>query len=413
MFCPNCGTKNDDSVQKCTQCGFDQKPKGAPKPNFKGTMVFKGSPARPAAAGGAAAATSKPNLKGTMVGVAPPGIEDLRKQPEAEASAKPQPARPKPSLKGTMVGVAPPGIEDLRKQAEQAKASKSPNASAAAVGSSAAKGPPSKLKGTMIGVAPPDVSAELEAAKAKFAAQKAAKAAASPAPAPSAASETAVPPGTAAPRAAGATGKGPPSQLKGTMIGVAPPDMQAQIASARAEAEAKIEASRAKATVSEQEPPSEPDPLGGTMVGTSPFARQTPTPSQGGSANDFSEDTPPAGSRQNEESRLSSGGSDDASGAPWTDDARASGDLATAQHDLETAQHDPETAPQFTPPAGVPQQHRLPVTKSSAGPITLLLVLLLAIAGAVIYLVKGSGDEKGDDPDKSEDGAETKPAEKE
>src|SRR5690606_32610411 len=84
--------------------------------------------------------------------------------------------------------------------------------------------PNSPLKGTMIGLAPPNMQAEIAAARAKISEQKAA---ANAAAAPSAAVATPVP--------AAAPVKAPPSQLKGTMIGVAPPDVQAEIAAAKAQ----------------------------------------------------------------------------------------------------------------------------------------------------------------------------------
>jgi len=99
---------------------------------------------------------------------------------------------------------------------------------------SAGPTPSSKLKGTMIGVAPPSV-ADL---------RKAADDAAGRAP-----SVAAVAPAAAS---AAAASRAASSKLKGTMIGVAPPDA----ASLRPRQESNSGAA---------------DPLGGTMVGTSPF----------------------------------------------------------------------------------------------------------------------------------------------
>jgi len=42
VFCPNCGTQNDDDGVKCLKCGFNLK--GAVAPKFKGTMLMMNSP---------------------------------------------------------------------------------------------------------------------------------------------------------------------------------------------------------------------------------------------------------------------------------------------------------------------------------------------------------------------------------
>jgi hypothetical protein len=77
VFCPNCGTQNDDNGVKCQKCGFNLK--GAAAPKFKGTMLMMNSPmaqaARPAAPAGAPPGQvpwPKSAAKATMIGVAPP-----------------------------------------------------------------------------------------------------------------------------------------------------------------------------------------------------------------------------------------------------------------------------------------------------------------------------------------------------
>ena len=79
MFCPNCGTQNDDDGVKCQKCGFNLK--GAAAPKFKGTMLMMNSPmaqapkpaAPPSAVPGVGAAPwPKSMAKATMIGVAPP-----------------------------------------------------------------------------------------------------------------------------------------------------------------------------------------------------------------------------------------------------------------------------------------------------------------------------------------------------
>lgn len=400
MFCPNCGTKNDDSAQKCSQCGFDQKPKG-PGPKHKGTVMMTGSPV--ANLGAEKPKPSMPNLKGTMVGVAPPDLSGT-----LAASAKPaasSTAKAAPNLKGTMVGVAPPGIEDLKKQAAASRAAQgvpvavasaapvasapaAPVASAPAAPTAAAK-PSAALKGTMIGLAPPNMGAEIEEAKAKLAAQKAqaaaAKAAAQEAPtAPQSGAAT----GSAAP-AGSAAAKGPPSQLKGTMIGVAPPDMQAQITAAREAATAKrAEAAQTEPPAVEKEPPSEPDPLGGTMVGMSPFAPGGPhaQAAAAASALDFNDDTPPAGS-----------------GTPMTSpqafaQSQALREEPAMQAPAVPVDLRPEPSPAYSAPtySGQDAPAALPIKKSSTGPVLLVVVLLLIVAAGIGFLVMGKGEPKDD-----------------
>lgn len=378
MFCPNCGTKNDDSALKCSQCGFDQKPKGA-APKHKGTVMMTGSPA---ANSGAAKPKAMPNLKGTMVGVAPPDLSGVRPggaKAATSASAMNAGAKsPKPNLKGTMVGVAPPGLEDLKKQAAATKkAAANPGGATGA----AKQDPPPNLKGTMIGLAPPDVSARVEAAKAKLVEQKAKAAEERAAAAPSAAAS-----------------KGPPSKLKGTMIGVAPPGMQAQIDAARGAAAAK-KAAEGAATPSpaapqgtDNEPPSEPDPLGGTVVGTSPFA-------SGDSAGpaDFSDDTPPAGN----DALAATAAVSPVQNLPQ------SPDLSTPEAPAFEAPSagDMQTAPEQSPPT----VDRLPVTKSSTGPMLVVVLLLIVAAGIGFLVMGGGGEDEPLDAETAEEGEKATP----
>lgn len=365
MFCPNCGTKNDDSAQKCGQCGFDLKPKGAAT-KHKGTVMMTGSPV---AHLGTEQPKPMPNLKGTMVGVAPPDLSGALSG-GAKQGASSAATRPSPNLKGTMVGVAPPGVDDLKKQA----AASSVAASSAAP--QPVKVPPASLKGTMIGLAPPNMGAEVEAAKAKLAAKKAEAAEAR------AASEGVS--GGAVGANAPAVSKATPSQLKGTMIGVAPPDVQAQMAAVKKAAAARMANAplAAQAPVQEQEPPSEPDPLGGTMVGTSPFAPGGPHAGTMGSAaqtftgaQDFNDDTPPAGS-----------------GAPAeTPEASAQGNALSAG--LGVIQTPPPKVTEAPEPYSLGgQADRLPIKKSSTGPILLVVLLLLIVAAGVGFLLMGQGD---------------------
>ena len=94
MFCPNCGTENDEAATTCKKCGFNLK--GAAAPKFKGTMLMMNSPQQgaPRPAGAPAPGPAAP----------PPAA-----QPPAAPPAAPGPAAGgRSQLKGTMLGVAPP-----------------------------------------------------------------------------------------------------------------------------------------------------------------------------------------------------------------------------------------------------------------------------------------------------------------
>jgi len=77
VFCPNCGTQNDDNGIKCQKCGFNLK--GAAAPKFMGTMLMMNSagaqaPKPPVPAAGLPGQVPWPKsaAKATMIGVAPP-----------------------------------------------------------------------------------------------------------------------------------------------------------------------------------------------------------------------------------------------------------------------------------------------------------------------------------------------------
>ena len=116
MFCPNCGTQNDDNGVKCQKCGFNLK--GAAAPKFKGTMLMMNSPMaaapRPTPQGGAApgpAPWPKSMAKATMIGVAPPSPGAIAPPapiaPKPLASGAPLPATPPPT--GSTAPIAKPG----------------------------------------------------------------------------------------------------------------------------------------------------------------------------------------------------------------------------------------------------------------------------------------------------------------
>lgn len=95
MFCPNCGTQNDDSVATCQKCGFNVK--GAAAPKFKGTMLMVNAPSgipRPGPTAGSPSARPpgpKAILKGTMLGVAPPPAGGVTPPPAAQQAVHPSP----------------------------------------------------------------------------------------------------------------------------------------------------------------------------------------------------------------------------------------------------------------------------------------------------------------------------------
>lgn len=111
MFCPNCGTQNDDNGMKCQKCGFNLK--GAAAPKFKGTMLMMNSPmaaapraAPPAGISPGAVPWPKSMGKATMIGVAPPSpgaiappVSHAPKPAVAPATSNaPMPATPPPAL---------------------------------------------------------------------------------------------------------------------------------------------------------------------------------------------------------------------------------------------------------------------------------------------------------------------------
>jgi hypothetical protein len=99
LFCPNCGTENDEAATTCKKCGFNLK--GAAAPKFKGTMLMMNSPQQ-----------GLPRPPGA------PAPGPAAAPPPAPAPAPPAPAMPGPGpgggaramLKGTMLGVAPPAM---------------------------------------------------------------------------------------------------------------------------------------------------------------------------------------------------------------------------------------------------------------------------------------------------------------
>lgn len=113
MFCPNCGTQNDENNAKCQKCGFSIK--GAVAPKFKGTMLMMNAPPgvaqRLPSPGGAgpvaktgqvpavpAAAPKKQMAKMTMIGVAPP----------SPGAVAPPAGKPDPKVGTQVQGSTPP-----------------------------------------------------------------------------------------------------------------------------------------------------------------------------------------------------------------------------------------------------------------------------------------------------------------
>src|SRR5258706_10976064 len=102
VFCPNCGTENEEAATTCKKCGFSLK--GAAAPKFKGTMLMMNAPAglRPGAPAPGAPAPGAP---------APgPAMPAPMAAPPPAAAPGPPAGSPRPQLKGTMLGVAPPSM---------------------------------------------------------------------------------------------------------------------------------------------------------------------------------------------------------------------------------------------------------------------------------------------------------------
>ena len=106
MFCPNCGTQNQENAQTCTKCGFSMK---SAAPKFKGTMLMMNQNAAPIAGprpGVPAApppAAPPPAVSHQPTGAFGPPSSIGAGAPSAGA-VPPHPSR----LKGTIVGVAAP-----------------------------------------------------------------------------------------------------------------------------------------------------------------------------------------------------------------------------------------------------------------------------------------------------------------
>jgi len=473
VFCPNCGTKNADTEAKCAQCGFDLQAK-APQARFKGTMVMnpganplaqgsssQGSPGQPPAApaavpaapakgpaipgAGAAAAASKSSLKGTMIGMAPPEMQRALEEAKAKAAslaasapatgtaatgtaapAIPAAVTPKPSLKGTMIGVAPPdmqaAIAAAKAKVAGGDAAPSTSGPAASAGGPATAAPATaapiaaapattkpSIKGTMIGVAPPDMAAAMAAHKAEL--EKRAAAAAQPAapPAPAAAPD--------APKTSSPLARSPNSKLKGTMIGVAPPDVSQAIAGAKAVADTKASEKLAEARLAEAKasaatprdgvaaagrPMPNPD-LGATMVGTAaPIAeslrpaRTSERPPSGEFKGTMSGATSPLVQSDGDAPDSRAAGNSDHPAAFASTSLSAVAEIAAARENLQRALAEAEAAPK--PPTGrdIPTGAQSPAAlrsaaqgqgvgparaqKSSALPVVLLGVALLVVA---------------------------------
>jgi hypothetical protein len=180
------------------------------------------------------------------------------------------------------------------------------------------------------------------------------------------------------------------------MIGLAPPDMQAQIAAAKhAAAAKKADSPLPAAPIQENEPPSEPDPLGGTVVGTSPFTPdREQSASLGSGAVDFNDDTPPAGS-----------------GIPRAT-PQALAESAALSEGLETGSALPSyaSAPEPAPYSAVGQLDQLPIKKSSTGPILIVVILLLIVAAGVGFLVLGKEEGSGETSEEAGAATEATPA---
>jgi len=428
VFCPNCGTKNADSEAKCAQCGFDLGAK-APQARFKGTMVMNATakpdaapaPAAPAAAAPAptgqapsgqapAAAPKGGSLKGTMIGVAPPemqrALEEAKARTAAAAAPTPPAAAPsaaapaptpKPSLKGTMIGVAPPDMQAAIAAAKAKVADAGPPATQASPGGApkaAAPAPAAKpnIKGTMIGVAPPDMQAAIAAAKGELEKRLTD-------PAPAASPQAASPPATST--------QPVNSKLKGTMMGVAPPDMAQAIAQAKASAAATAATPAAIPRANlpaqpEARPPAQPD-FASTMVGTAaPVAeslRPTTTSSRPpsadlkgtmvGATSPFVESRDPHG--DGPDSRAA--GNSDHPEAFASTSLSAAAEIAAARANLQRVIAEAENPPKVPTARDIPTGAQSPAAlrsmaqqgKKNALPVLLLGAAFIVVAALITF----------------------------
>ncbi len=373
VFCPKCGTKNEDSVARCGQCGFELKAASG-QGKFKGTVMMTSGPGAAAQEPSPKKSALSAKLKGTMVGVAPPGTEEMSKavaaaqKPTSQGSTTQKSAAPNSKLKGTMVGVAPPNLDALKEQQAQAIQAKG---SDERVGTTATN---PKLKGTMIGLAPPNMQAEIAAARALAAEQMEAQ--------KSAATKAEPQRGGALPTDSAA--KSPPSKLKGTMMGVAPPNMQAEIEAAKAKFLQEKQA-EALAEPQDDQPPSDPvNPLGGTMVGTSPFLESdTPAPRMGAAPNE-------------QPTTVSDGG------ANAFEQPHASPLEPVAYSYASHGGGSPIGMDEEDPIAAVPKKG------SSTGPLMILIVLMLLAAAAIgALLLMKDGNTEEESPTSGSEATET------
>lgn len=106
MFCPNCGTKNDDTATPCKKCGF--KLSGASAPKFRGTMMLNSDQCvqdmveehRKKLAD----AAQSPDVPGA--GGPTPPLPSVGSTPPRAVLQPPRATLPKRRM-GTMLGVAP------------------------------------------------------------------------------------------------------------------------------------------------------------------------------------------------------------------------------------------------------------------------------------------------------------------
>ena len=349
-----------------------------------------------------------------MIGVAPPEMQRALEEAKAKtaaAAATPSAAAPsaaapaptpKPSLKGTMIGVAPPDMQAAI-AAAKAKvaegASTAPQAATPAAPGGVAKpaapapAPKPNIKGTMIGVAPPDMQAAIAAAKGELE-----KRLTDPAPAAT--------PKTSSPLNQAASTQPANSKLKGTMMGVAPPDMAQAIAQAKASAAATAATPaavpRANLPPPEARPPAQPD-FGSTMVGTAaPVAeslRPTTTSSRPpsadlkgtmvGATSPFVESPDPQG--DGPDSRAA--GNSDHPEAFASTSLSAAAEIVAARANLQRVMAEAQNPPKVPTARDIPTGAQSPAAlrsvaqqgKKNALPVLLLGAALIVVAGLITF----------------------------
>ncbi len=247
-----------------------------------------GAPRAPKeSAGEQGTSRAKAGLKGTMMGVAPPDMQGAIAA--AKAGTPPNNQRQAPrdaNPEGSYHGKAVPGSAGQQKPAPNPSAGRKAGLQGTMMGvappnpPSTAAGPqpkaPSQLKGTMMGVAPPDMQTAIQQAKQgthqRGAEQQAGRQ-------QKGARQEGQQPTEGVSPAGGPAGRSKEAEATGfgeTLVGRASPEAAAEHLAEKRQGAAP--ASPDDGQEASKHPPSEVNAFGGTLVGTSPFARPEANP---------------------------------------------------------------------------------------------------------------------------------------